>query len=472
MTHTGRHAALVVAVGATGLLLVAGSTSTALNLGLLVAAYVGFAGVLVTELRDPWLERRTLYWAAGGLLAVAVVVPPLESRDLWAYAMYGRILGVHHVSPYTNLPADFAGDPLLSSMDTQWQHTPSVYGPWFASLSAIGGALVGESLLGARLFFQGLAAAAVAGVLVLLHRRKVAVAGLVCVALNPLIIVSVVNSGHNDALVGLALLAGVLLAIDRRPAWAGVAFAAAVLVKLAVVLAVVAAVVWLWRRQGLRSMLAASWVFALLVLGSLAAFGGGEAIAPLQRAQLNQTASSIWHAPRDALIDHRVDDGVAPEEAERDARELISKLAQAAVAVGCVVVVLRRWRDPELATLVGAVLLTYAVVGANFLPWYWAWGLPVLALVARSRLTWVALAQGALIEIAMFPVAVGAGGPSALEHLQAWGRDVALPVLEMLVLVALLVRRGPPPQRTVDDTLAATAPTDQPSAPRSEVATA
>mgnify|MGYP003618837764 CR=1 FL=1 len=451
MSRTARHAALVVAVGATGLLLVAGSTSTTVNLGLLVAAYVGFAGVLVTELRDPWLERRTLYWAAGGFLAVAVVVPPLESRDLWAYAMYGRILGVHHLSPYTNLPADFVGDPFLAPMDTQWQRTASVYGPFFASISAVGSAVAGDSLLGARLFFQGLAAASVAGVLVLLHRRKVVVAGLVCVALNPLIIVSVVNSGHNDALVGLALLAGVLLAVDRRPAWAGVAFAAAVLVKLAVVLAVAAAVVWLWRRQGLRAMLATGWVFALLVLGSLAAFGGGEALAPLQNAQLRQTASSIWFAPREALIDHRVAEGATPADAEQEARELIAQAAQATVAVACVVVALRRWRDPELATVVGAILLTYAVVGANFLPWYWAWGLPVLALVARSRLAWIALAQGALLEIAMFPVAIGAEGPSALEHLQSWGRDVALPVFELVVLVALLVGRPRPATGTVKE---------------------
>ncbi len=440
---------LYAAVAGTAGLLVLDSTSTVVNLGLLTLAYAGFAGVLVTQLRDPWLDRRTLLRAVAGLLVVAVVVPPLESRDVWAYAMYGRILGVHHASPYTTLPAAFATDPFLAQMDPQWHHTASVYGPLFASISAAGSALAGNSLLLARLFFQALAAASVAGILFVLDRRKAGVAALVCIGLNPIIIVSVVNSGHNDALVGLALLGGVVLAVDRRPALAGAAFAAAVLVKLAVALAVVAAVVWVWRRQGLRACLATSWVFVLLVLGSLVLFGGNDALAPLQHAQLRQTASSIWIEPREALIDHEVDDGVAPGLAEEQARDQIAMLAQLAVGVACVVVVLRRWREPELAVVVGAVLLTFAVVGANFLPWYWAWGLPVLALVVRSRLMVVALVQGALLEFALFPVAVGAGGLSPLEHLQVWTRDVVLPLFEVAVLIGLLLyrpsRRGSEP---------------------------
>lgn len=435
------RASLYAAVAGMAGLLVLSSTSTIVNLGLLVLAYAGFAGVLVTQLRDPWLDRRTALRAIAGLLVVAVVVPPLESRDVWAYAMYGRILGVHHTSPYTTLPATFASDPFLAQMDPQWHHTASVYGPLFASISAAGSALAGNSVLLARLFFQALAAVSVAGILFVLDRRKAGVAALVCIGLNPIIIVSVVNSGHNDALVGLALLGGVVLAVDRRPALAGAAFAAAVLVKLAAALAVAAAVAWVWRRHGLRACLATSWVFVLLVLGSLVLFGGNDALAPLQHAQLRQTASSVWIAPREALIEQKVDDGAAPALAEEQARDRIAMLAQLAVGVACVVVVLRRWREPELAIVVGAVLLTFAVVGANFLPWYWAWGLPVLALVMHSRLTWVALVQGALLELALFPVAVGSGGLSLVEHVQVWTRDVALPVMEVVILLALLLHR-------------------------------
>lgn len=436
-----RHLSLAAGVGAMALLLILQTTSTVVNLTLLVTAYVGFAVVLVTQLRDPWLERRTVLWTAGGLLLLAVVAPPLESRDLWAYAMYGRVLGVHHASPYTHLPASFTGDPFLGSMDPQWHHTASVYGPLFSGLSGLGAALAGNSTLAARLVFQVLAAASVGAVLLLLDRRRAGVAALVVVGLNPLVILAVVNSGHNDALVGLGLLAGVLLTLSGRHAWAGVAFAAAILVKLSAALAVVAALTWLWRRHGLRAVLATAWVLTALVIGSLALAGGSDAVAPLQHAQLRQTASSIWFAPREALIDHDVAAGEAPGAADAEARELIAKLAEVVVGATAVAVVLRRRRDPSLPAVVGAVLLSFALVGANFLPWYWAWGLPVLALMPRSRLTWLALAQGALLDVAMFPVAVGAGGASVLEHAQAWLRDVGMPLVQLAMLVALFALR-------------------------------
>ena len=111
------------------------------------------------------------------------------------------------------------------------------------------------------------------------------------------------------------------------------------------------------------------------------------------------------------------------------------------MGAAAVAMVLRRRRDPSLPAVVGAVLLSFALVGANFLPWYWAWGLPVLALMPRSRLTWLALAQGALLDVAMFPVAVGAGGASVLEHAQAWLRDVGMPLVQLAMLVALFALR-------------------------------
>jgi hypothetical protein len=439
---------LYAAAGGMAGLLVLDATSSALNLTLLAIAYAGLVGVVVTERRQPWLDRRTLLWVVGGLLVLAVVVPPVESRDVWAYAMYGRILGVHHLSPYATLPAHFAGDPFLGQMDTQWHHTASVYGPLFTSISGLGGVISGSSLVLARLWYQLLAAASVVGILVLLDRRKVGVAALACIGLNPLIVISVVNSGHNDALVGLAVLAGVLLAIDRRPALAGAAFAATVLIKLILILPFAATGLWLWRRQGLRAALAAAWVFALLVIGSLSLFGGGEALEPLETAQLRQTASSVWYDVRETFIEQKVDDGVDPAMADHEARERVALLAEIAVGLACVAVVLRRWHDTDLALQVGAVLLAFALIGANMLPWYWAWGLPVLALALGSRLTWVALAHGALLQWAMFPVAVGAGGPSPIEQVQVWTRDTALPVLQLVVLVGLLVAR---PRRSTDD---------------------
>ncbi len=50
--------------------------------------------------------------------------------------MYGRMITVHHVSPYTHVPADFPTDPFVHRVDPQWRHTGSVYGPLFVAYAA------------------------------------------------------------------------------------------------------------------------------------------------------------------------------------------------------------------------------------------------------------------------------------------------------------------------------------------------
>ena len=70
--------------------------------------------------------------------AVSLLVAPRATGDLWWYALYGRIVAVHHASPYTNSPAHFPHDPLLPFAGHGWAHVPSVYGPLFTGVSALG----------------------------------------------------------------------------------------------------------------------------------------------------------------------------------------------------------------------------------------------------------------------------------------------------------------------------------------------
>src|SRR4029077_16534605 len=66
--------------------------------------------------------------------------------------------------------------------------------------------------------------------------------------LNPLFGAGIVNNGQIDAFVGLATLPAVLLAYERRGVLAGVAIAAASLVKITGLVALAGIVFWLWRR--------------------------------------------------------------------------------------------------------------------------------------------------------------------------------------------------------------------------------
>src|SRR5438552_896578 len=76
--------------------------------------------------------------------------------------------------------------------------------------------------------------------LVLIARRVRSAAAVAIVGLNPVAAYMVVNAGHNDALVGLGVLVGVLLASRERHTTATLAFTAAALVKATAGLALLA----------------------------------------------------------------------------------------------------------------------------------------------------------------------------------------------------------------------------------------
>ena len=166
------------------------------------------------------------------LMVLAAALPPRGSRDVWSYVMYGRMVSEHGVSPYSHVPNDFPHDPFLQHVGSGWRNTSSVYGPVFIAISAVGSRIAGDSILAARLFQQLLAAGAVSAALALVWRHSRSPAALVLLGINPIVIGSVVNGGHNDALVGLGVVAATLLTVRKRVIPAGVLLALVALVKV------------------------------------------------------------------------------------------------------------------------------------------------------------------------------------------------------------------------------------------------
>lgn len=428
--RTAAAAALLLAASAAGTaatLLAAPGASPDLTFPLLVLAAAPLAGLVALEHRHPTLSPRIVLGVAGALLVLAVVQPPHGSHDIWSYAMYGRIVAVHHASPYVHAPAEFASDPALSRVAPVWRHAPSVYGPGFTLASAGIMAAAGRSSLLARVGFQGLAAAAVFGVGLLLLRRRVPASVLAAVLLNPLMVVSVASGGHNDALVGLCLLAAAL-ALRRRPAVAGLLFGAAVLVKAVAFLPAVACVVWVWRRQGRRRALTVAAASGAPVLAGYAAFGGVAAIAPVLESASRQSRVSVWR-----LLPHL---------------SLLARhgglIAVAAVLGLTVMLVSARISQESAAPVLVASLVGYLLLAGYILPWYFAWVLPVAALDCESALFRVLGAQTAAILLAYQYHATPQG--DELDRLLHAGVAAAqvLAVAASILLIGLAFAARPP----------------------------
>ena len=432
----GDHLA-VVAVLVTGLLTAAWLAfglriAPGPRLALLVAA-LGSHVVAVLALRRRTSGSRLVLVVGGLLLVLAVALPPHGSKDLWAYAMQGRVVAVHHANPYTHVPADYPHDPALLRMAHGWRKSPTPYGPAFTAVEAGVAWIAGGSALATRLLFQGIEALGVVAIVLALRRRTEGTAAVAFVLMSP-VVLATVNGGHNDVLVGAAILGAVLLA-DRRRMYAAAALVAlAALIKLTALLVIPAIAIWLVRRGRTRSAGEFSALAAGLVgVGYLLA-GGRAALAPVISSAGHVSRASLLSLPHRQLSKVLENHGFTSHAASS-----WSGHAMTLVTVCCILGVLafgwRRARRAESSAVVVIPTLTALTFMMLYvLPWYVLWVLPTAATRVRGRSTaaaWLLASALAIAYNAPPGVRVSAGWE--------WLGHLALPAAATTLIVLTVI---------------------------------
>jgi glycosyl transferase family 87 len=430
-------AAMTISAAATVAIIIAGKgIPAAVFLSLILVASAAFFLFLRAETRRPTMGVRPIAATIGILLVVAVLVPPRTSNDVWAYSIYGRILSVHHDSPYTHPPYRYKSDPYYRPAEKGYSTLRDVYGPVFTGLA--GGIMLvsGRHLLVARLLWQGLAAFALIGALVLLWRRTKDPVALAFLGLNPMVAASIVNGGHNDALVGLGILAGAVAA-PSHPLLAGLILGAAASIKVVALIPLGALVLWTWYRKGLRpGVIMAGTGIGTVVAGYLIA-GGLATLTPLHRASLLSVRHSIWNRPRHWIIRTLQLSGLDRPTALHRAAGRIAILGMIAVGVITALVILTRFFRDRAEHLAGTSLVPYLFAAPYVLPWYPGWVLPALSAERRRPFAVAATAQS------LFLFAVD---PDRYFHFHGWGGSIvhvlALVILPLVQGAALFVIVG------------------------------
>lgn len=380
MKRTARRASvrdslLVVAAAIPTVELLLHNPRNGYGLALILA---GTVAALALGLRRRLAAPTGVVWSVTvSLAAIAVARPPLGSRDIWSYAMYGRILEHYGRNPWVAVPAQFPGDRILSH--TGWQHTPSAYGPLFVFVAAVVSRVAGTNLFALRLGFQGLAAcAAVLTIWIAAHlRRDVRVVALL--GLQPFVWCSVVNGGHNDVYLGVALVAALALLARGRSTTAALVISLSSLVKptalLALPLVVVAAGLRDGRRAAIRAALTGGAVYLI-----------GAALAPASVFSASHaTAGLISRASPWRFI---TEQGVTVN------------ATAISVAVSVAIAVFVGWRcrtSLDFATAAALALGSYAIVGSYMLAWYCAWSLGAAAIARRRIVTALLTAHAGLL---------------------------------------------------------------------------
>ncbi len=424
---------MVVAGALTACWLTIGPQLTTFPRLLLLLGALGAHVAVVTALHRHESDPRVVLAIGTALLVLAVAFPPQGSKDLWAYAMQGRIVAVHHANPWVHAPTQYPDDPALQRVAHGWRGSTNPYGPVFTMLETVGAWAAGGSALVTRLYFQGLAALGVLAVALALRRRPGGAAAAAFLILNPAV-VATVNGGHNDVLVGAAIFAAVALADRRRLAAAGILIAAAALVKVTALVAIPAVLVWLVRRGQCRQATRFVASSALPFLVGYAVFGGLGALDGLQKSAGWMSRAALFRWPRELLFRRLMEHGWSKSAATGWAGHAMT-LATLCCVLGALLLV---WRLGTTGKSSGAAVVPTLVAlvfsMAYVLPWYALWVLPSAAARVGSRSTAAAwtLAAALLVAYTNPPgFSSSAALPSFLSH-------TALPVGAAVVLVLVV----------------------------------
>lgn len=410
------------------------------------AAFVAFLAAARGARALPAGKGGFLRIAAVAVVLRAVLLPasPTLSEDVYRYLWDGRVQ-LAGINPYRFAP----DDPALASLrDAAWEpinhkEIPTIYPPLQQGLfRAV--AAVSETVLAFRIAFCALDLVLLAALWRILAAAGSRPGSLALYAWNPLVVVEVAGSGHNEVLAGL-FLALTLLALARgRPRLSAVGFGAAIAAKIWP-LALAPA---LLRRLPLRR----AWPAAALVAASFVPFAaaGPRLFAGLreygERWQGNDFAfRGILAAVEAAAPTEMLKAGIAWLQARlggtgrldglyylTDPQHVARGIALA--LLGVVLLLLARRRDPAPRAMLLAVL-ALLLLSPTVHPWYLLWAAPLLPLSpSLGLLAWTALAP---LSYAAPALSASGGGLTALLPWLEY-----LPVLGLLAVDVAIWRRG------------------------------
>jgi hypothetical protein len=368
-----------------------------------------------------------------------LVVAPLFSRDAYSYAAQGEMMS-RGISPYLFGPGMIGVNAFSGLVDKLWINVTSPYGPVFLWLAGANATVVNHNELVAVVGFRLMAVIGVVMIAVYVPRLARSYGhdpslAFVLAVLNPLILLHLIAGAHNDALMLGFLVAGLWYARSGRPVLGIVLCAIGAMIKIPAFIGVIY-IGWGWLgddatpRARIRPTVVAGGLAVVIMaaVSQMVGLGWGWVTA------LGNTATvRSWIDPPTAIGEWSARLFVALGLGDHQhvmltlARDLGLLLAAAIALHLC-------WRAKGPATMraMGLTLLAVVFLGPTVQPWYVAWPIVILAVVAEHRL------RVLVIVLSCVSCFFGLPGARALVVQFAEANPILI-VVASLVLLLLLI---------------------------------
>lgn len=203
--------------------------------------YALFAISFIKILRNKDLqscELKRIYLVSIVLTIIFGLGLPLLTTDLFSNIIYEKIWLFHGANPYIFIPRDFAHDSAATFVSSRWLDAPLVYGPVHLYLMAIPIFFAGNSIVAALVYskiFMVIITLLFTGLSYIYVKRHVQEnfksTTFAIMALNPILFIELTFQSHNDGIMALFILAGVLCLKEKYIILATIYFTLGILTK-------------------------------------------------------------------------------------------------------------------------------------------------------------------------------------------------------------------------------------------------
>ena len=367
-----------------------------------------------------------------------VLLYPMGALDVFNYMVEVKLAFFYGHNPYVTTFDAYRSDPFATS--SFLPHVTLFYGPVWLILSGLPAVVVGLddplrfliALKTLNWLLLGLTALAI-------YRyqddeRRGWLAAYAFLA-NPLVLFEGVANAHNDVMMTVFLVAG-LLALKRRSWLAAPLLTLSALVKFfTVVLVPLFALTMLLERWSWRKIALPALVSAALVVAAIAPFwAGGQMLEGL--SQGTRISQEMDHVSPYSLVQQYVRERYPPEEALPRVRRAFQGLLAAAMLL----VLWARWRGRATARATAVALLLFFLLFTNYYPWYL---IPVIAVLALDHdgLDFTFIAAASALGLVYYPLYVWAHFHSNWPRLQVHLFFALLLTVPLLLFLALELGR-------------------------------